>query len=129
MASKIGPFEYVKAINRGADFELFNDFGGEGYSQFLINRTFSYYLDTLDCAMELTQRSNIPDSVHYKYYLNAVEPKYRFAPWEKATKNEDVELLCAYYECSVKRALEILLLISDSELSHIREKSFKGGRK
>lgn len=118
----MSPFDYVKIINTKANIpEDLN-----GYSQYIINRHYSYFPDTVVFAQEASIRK-MTDEQHFKFMYYLIPKANRFAKWEKASKYDNVELIKSYYGYSDKLAHEIIELFSDNDIQKIKQKFEKGG--
>lgn len=126
----IKPFEFVNAITYTKE-NLFEDPQAEkDYKAFLINRSLSYFPDTVMYANEMNQYTSLSGSQQFAYYINIVARKKRFSKWaEKESKSEDLEAVCSYYGYSKQRGKDVLDMLTDEQLKYIKEKQFKGGRK
>jgi hypothetical protein len=119
------PFDYVKSINK-KDGQLEID---DGYVQFIINRSFSTYFDTVFYANEINKYPNLSNQMQYDFYYNAIpkNPK-RFAPWPKKTSDKYLLIVQEYYDCSIQKAKEIVSVLDDEKLTIIEMRLGKGGK-
>jgi hypothetical protein len=126
----IKPFEFVNAINSTKE-NLFEDPQAEkDYKSFLINRSLSYFPDTIMYANEMNQYSSLPNYQQFAYYINIVARKKRFSKWaEKESKSDDLEAVCSYYGYSKHRGKDVLDMLTTEQLNYIKEKQYTGGRK
>jgi len=102
------------------------------YVPFVINRTMSYFLDTVLYAEEMNNHSNTDKYSQYLFYFYGVKKSKRFAKWQKADWSkykETLDLIKEYYNYSDERALEALVLLTDDNIKIIKERMFKGGKK
>lgn len=105
------PFDYVNSINNHEKKEVI-----DGYNKFLICRNFRYFIDTIMVATECARlNNNIDNSIHYDYLFNSIKPKKRFSKWHKLEKNDKIEIIMEYNNCSRQKAQEIYTLFSDNE--------------
>jgi len=61
--------------------------------------------------------------------INTIRPKKRFAPWLKANKIKDLEYVKEYYGYNDEKAKSALELLSDEQITTIKDSLNKGGRK
>lgn len=113
------PFDYVKSINAGKEEEEVDD---KVYSQFLTNRAFSYYPDTILYADSLNRCTNLTNQEHYSYLINSIRPRKRFSKWAKVEPNGDLDIVQATYKVNRQRAKVILSILSPEQLDHLRRK-------
>ena len=97
------------------------------YVPFVINRTFSYFPDTVMYANELNTRSHLDNKLQFDYLLNSIRLKKRFSRWLKPEKNADIDAIKEYYSCSYRKAHEIAQILSGDQLSSHIYKSMKRG--
>lgn len=106
MSEKVSPFEFVKSINQKKNHELI-DVNVASYEPFVINRTYSYFADTVFFANEMNRFSGveqIPKEGQFDFYYYGMPKKSnRFSKWIKHEsfinkKNEEIfELLYSKY--------------------------------
>jgi hypothetical protein len=97
--------------------------------QFLINRGFSYGIDTVLYANEMNKAIGISDRMFYDYYFHALRPRKRFNKWLKQDKTEFIDDVMEYFNYNYSRAAETLRLLTMEQLKQIRQTLSKGGRK
>ena len=119
------PFDFVKSINEHKySYDAFND---AAYSQFLINRAFSFFPDTIFHASEMNLYP-LTNKMHYDYLFNSIKKRKRFKKWPKAKqKSEDIALIMSKYKYNTKKAKEALAMLSDDQIDQIRKEQEKGG--
>ena len=113
-------FQYVNSVNEHKEIEV-----GSDYSQFIINRHFSYFPDTVMYVAEINQYT-LPNESHYKYLFNSIRPKKRFTKWNKKVNVENLELIMKYYQFSENKALDALKVLSDDQIAEIKEIMTRG---
>lgn len=118
-------FEFVKSINqtkpnliRTADDPTATE---AKYVPFIVNRSLSYFVDTVLIANEINQHANLPKIMQYEFLLNTVRPGKRFSKWHKGD-NSRLELIQQYYSCSLSKAAEIDKILTDEQYQVIQEK-------
>ena len=121
--------EIIKSINSEKNYDLIDAYNQSDYVPFVITRIYSLHQDTVLIANELNVRPNLQKIMQYKYYVNSVRKRNRYAPWLKHNVSDEVKLVSEYYGISIKRAKQILPLLSKDDLSSIKEILDKGGIK
>ena len=123
------PFDFINAINLTKK-NLFEDPQAEkDYLPFLVNRGLSYFPDTVLYANEMNRNSGIPKDWQFSFFLNTIPKKKRFSKWHKKdADSESLTLIKEYFGYSSEKALEALSILSDDQLSMIKEKLYKGGK-
>ena len=97
--------DFLKAINLTKENLIENDSLAEKeYVPFVINRTMSYFPDTVLYANEMNLRGHLDNRLQNDYLLNSIRKKKRFSRWLKAEKNEDVDAIKEYYSCNYMKA-------------------------
>ena len=98
------------------------------YKAFLVNRSLSYHMDCIMYANQMNQCSNLDPELQYQYLLNTVRPmKRRFEKWQKASVVKDLDCVKEYYGYSNEKAKEALRILTDEQITLIKEKLEKGG--
>ena len=124
------PFDYLNSINstkknmmRGSEND---ELAEKQYNAFMVNRGLSYFQDTVALANEMNQRSGLDNKMQYEFLLNLVRQRKRFSKWHKKDENKKIDLLCEHYECSQRKAIEILSVLTDEQVDEICELMLKG---
>jgi hypothetical protein len=103
------------------------------YVPFLVNKSLSYFPDTLLYANEMNKYHFLDKKIQFYYLLNSVRPRKRFAKWSKRDDSENVEAIRLYYGYSIDKAYQALSVLSKEQLKTIKEileevKDERGGR-
>jgi len=126
------PFDYINAINANKDIIGSSDNPEEvekEYTPFMVNRGLSYFVDTILYANEMNSASDISNKLQFDYLRNSIKPKKRFSKWAKRLSSENISVIKEIYKYSDRRAIEVLSLLSDSQIALLKEKLKKGGVK
>lgn len=125
----MSPFDFINAIN-DTKKNLFEDpQASKDYSSFLINRGLSYFPDTILFANEMNLHSDIPEEWQFFFFLNSIPKKKRFSKWSKKdAETESFRLVKEYFRYSDEKAKEALSILSEEQLTMIKEKLNKGGK-
>lgn len=122
-------FDIVNSLSRFKDSE-FNDNDSEmekAYIPFIINRSFSYYPDTIIHANEMNRNPFLSKRMQHDYFKYSLNSRKRYSKWLKKEKNEDIELVQKYFNFSKKKAIEALKILSKKDLSAIQSEMSEGG--
>jgi len=126
--AKLGDF--LKAVNQSKENLMVSDSLTENeYPQFVVNRTLSYFLDTVLYANEVNVRSHTDNRLQFDYLLNTIRSSKRFSRWLKPEENKNIDAIKEYYDYSNQKAKEVLNILSGEQLSFIHESLNKGGMK
>tara|TARA_B110000977_G_scaffold4631_2_gene6620 strand:- start:560 stop:886 length:327 start_codon:yes stop_codon:yes gene_type:complete len=99
------------------------------YVPFVTNRSLSYFPDTVLLANEMNRYHHIDSKLQYQFLINIVRKRKRFSKWVKPEIENDIESVKEYYGYSNDKARQVLRLLSSEQLTIIRDKVSKGGRK
>lgn len=123
-------FDFVQSINHGKTNLLAEDPANEKqYVPFIVNRSLSFSADTVLYANEINLHAGAPKKWQYDFLRLAIPKKKRYNKWIKNdTVTQDVELVQAVYQCSTKRALEYLTILTPQQLSQLKSSMSKGGQ-
>ena len=126
----MSPFEFINAINlTKKDLFVEDALASKDYSSFLVNRGLSYFPDTVLYANEMNIHSDIPEDWQFYFFLNSIPKKKRFSKWaKKDAETESLRLVKEYFGYSSEKAKEALSVLSEEQLTMIKEKLYKGGK-
>ena len=126
---KLGDF--LNSINYSKEDIFLEDpeFAEKSYPAFVVNRCLSYFPDTIIHANEMNRLSGLENRLQYDYYRIAIRKRKRFSKWLKEEKHDDLELVKRYYNYSNQKAKDALRILSEKDLSEIKELMFEGGVK
>ena len=125
---KMNPFEYVKAINTSKKDIMVDDLAEKEYPAFLVNRSLSYFQDTILYANEMNIQHHIDSRLHFDFFINIIKKKNRFSKWLKPTEIDNIEIIKEYYGYSNEKAKSVLALFGQNEIDALRQRIYKGGR-
>ena len=100
----MNPFEYVNAINNTKKDIMIDDLAEKGYNSFMVNRSLSYFKDTVLYANEMNINHNIDNRLQFDFLINMVRKRKRFSKWEKVVSESDVEVVKEYYGYNNEKA-------------------------
>jgi len=121
-------FDYVTSINDSKQDLMIDDASEKIYNPFYINRTLSYFKDTVGLANVMNQYHSIDNKLQYHFLINIIRKRKRFSKWMKPETESDIEVVKEYYGYSNEKARQILSLLSPEQITIIRQKVNKGGR-
>lgn len=125
------PFDFVNAINlnkRDLMTGTENDeLAEKGYVGFIVNKSLSYFPDTVMYANEMNINHHLDNKLQFHYLLNSVRPKKRFSKWVKKQEDNDLDAVIQYYGYNREKAEQALSLLSPEQLEQIRQRLNKGG--
>ena len=124
----MGPFEFTKTINdtkhnlMDEDLEVEKD-----YIPFLVNRSLGYFMDTIMYANEMNRFNSLDYKLQYDFLLNIIRPRKRYSKWLKKSKNDNIDLIKKFYGYSYTKAKDVVDILSEDQIEHIRSKLDTGG--
>ena len=128
----MNPFEFLNSINYNKN-DLMSDQEEQEienkYNSFLVNRSLSYFPDTVVVSNEMNRYHHLDNKLQYHFLLNMVRKRKRFSKWMKVDEMSDIEVVKKYYGYNNIKAKQALSLLSRDQLTIIRQKVDQGGRK
>jgi hypothetical protein len=125
----MNPFEYVNAISDTKKDLMVDDITEKAYNAFTINRSLSYFNDTVLAANEMNRLHHLDKKLQFSFLINIVRKRKRFSKWDKPELVNDVEVVKEYYGYSNEKARQVLPLLTSDQIVNLREKVQKGGRR
>lgn len=120
------PWEFLQAISHNKKY-LIKDNEAD-YVPFFINRTLSFYVDTLLYANEMNRYNALEPKLQHDYLFHSIPAKKRYFKTSKKTKaDENVELIMNYYGYNKSKALQVLPMMTEERMKKIREQLETGG--
>jgi hypothetical protein len=123
----MNPFSYLNSINITKQDIMEDDVAENGYNSFLINRSLSYFWDSVGLANVLNRYHHIDKKLQYHFLINTIRKRKRFSKWMKPETESDIEVVKEYYGYSNEKAKQALPLLSPEQITIIRQKVNKGG--
>lgn len=119
----MNPFDFVNSISlnkknlmRGSENDALSE---KEYVSFLVNRSLSYFTDTLLYANEMNKHPGIDGIMQYEYLLHSIRPNKRFSKWSKPQEQTDILAISKYFKVNLKRASEYYPLLSKEQIEEI----------
>lgn len=125
----MNPFEFVNAINVTKQDVMIDDIAEKAYNSFIVNRSLSYFNDTVLYANEMNINHHIDNRLQFDFFINIVRKKKRFSKFMKPETVSDVEAVKEYYGYSNEKAKSALTLLTSDQINELKKKVYKGGRK
>lgn len=124
----MNPFDYLNSINHTKQDIMDDDNAERGYNSFLINRSLSYFYDTVGIANLMNRYHHLDNKLQYHFLINIIRKRKRFSKWMKPETESDIEVVKQYYGYSNDKAKNVLPLLSPEQIAIIRQKVKRGGR-
>ena len=97
------------------------------YIPFLVNRSLGYFMDTIMYANEMNRFNSLDYKLQYDFLLNIIRPRKRYSKWLKKSKNDNIDLIKKFYGYSYTKAKDVVDILSEDQIEHIRSKLDTGG--
>ena len=125
----MNPFEYLNSINYTKKDIMVDDIAEKQYNAFMVNRSLSYFNDTVLMANEINRYHHLDNRLQFDFLLNIVRKKKRFSKWMKPETVSDVEVVKDYYGYTNEKPKQALTLLTSDQINELKKKVYKGGRK
>lgn len=125
----MNPFDYVNAVNYTKEDIMDDDLKEKAYLPFTVNRSLSYFQDTVIAANIMNMNSHIDKKLQFHFLLNIVRKRKRFSKWIKPEVVSDIEAVKEYYGYSNDKARVALTILSPDDVNEIKIRISKGGRR
>ena len=122
-------FDYLNSINLTKQDIMVDDICEKAYNSFMVNRGLSYFADTVIIANEMNRHHQADNKLQYQFLINMIRKRKRFSKWAKAQKESDIDAVKEYYGYSNEKARQALTLLSPDQITIIKNKVSKGGRR
>lgn len=131
------PFDFINAINTSKVdlFEPDKDTGirptvpDSEYVKFIINKSFSYFADTIMYAnLANIHLNNVPNSCHFDFYRLSIPRAKRFSKWGKKIVSDNTRALSEYYNVSIQKAEQIERVLTKDQIDKIIKILDHGGK-
>ena len=124
------PFDWINSVtNTKKDLIAESDdpvLTEKQYNSYMVNKGLSYFIDTVLYANEMNRNHQLDSKLQFDYLLNTIRPKKRFAKWVKKVSEDDLEAVKDYFKYNDEKARQALSILSDDQLTMIKEK-LQGG--
>lgn len=116
---KISPFVYVNSINNKKE-HLFDKHEGEGYNSYLVNKSLSYFPDTVLFANDVNKNYDMPDQQKFDYLYFTIRKRNRaIKKWHKIDNQKTITNVMEYYKCNAKVARQYLRTMKSEDIDYI----------
>ena len=97
---------------------------GKDYVPFIVNKSLSYFMDTVAYANEMNKHPFLDKRMQYDYLKGSIRKRKRFSGWVKKDKSDVIDAIIKYYDVSYRKALEYEKLLTEGQkqeiLNHIQ---------
>ena len=118
----MNPFEYVNSITHNKKDIMVDDLAEKSYNSFMVNRSLSYFHDTVLMANEMNVHHHLENRLKYDFLINIVRKKKRFSKWIKPETESEVEVVKEYYGYSNQKAKSALSLLTSEQINELKKR-------
>ena len=119
-------FDFLNSINSSKEDKMTEE-NEKQYVPYKINHFLSGVMDAVIDANDMNCNSFLDKRLQYDYLRHSLRRKKRYAKWVKAEKLEYLECVMKYFDYSSARAKEVLNILTDEQLTEIKQKTDIGG--
>ena len=89
----MNPFDFLNTINK-TKVNLIdeNPDNEQNYKAFVVNRSLSYFPDTVFMSNEMNRLHHVDSKMQYDFLINIVRTKKRFSKWDKPEQQDQLGL-------------------------------------
>ena len=80
-------------------------------------------------ANAMNGAQHLDNDLQYSFYLHSVRKSKRFSPWDKKSKDSDLDLVKKYYGYNTENAQQAMRILTREQLEVIKSKLNTGGKK
>ena len=122
--------DYLKAINVSKEslLDSEDEQWEKKYPAFIVNKCIAPFPDTIQLVNEMNINHHLDKKLQFDFLLNSIRPRKRYTPWMKAKKLKNLEYVKEFYGYNNAKAKVALSILTDDQISAIKQKMNKGGR-
>ena len=128
---EFGIFDFITAVSDTKVDLIRNSENPEAcaklYSPYMTNRALSYHVSSIIDANIMNECGHLEPQLQFDYLLNSVRKEKRFSKWFKPESDADLDMLCTYFTCNKRRAMEYKSILTSNQLDQIRKSMSTGG--
>jgi hypothetical protein len=92
---------------------------GKDYVPFIVNKSLSYFMDTVAYANEMNKHPFLDKRMQYDYLKGSIRKRKRFSGWVKKDKSDVIDAIIKYYDVSYRKATEYERLLTEDQKQEI----------
>jgi hypothetical protein len=121
--------DYLNSINLKQGDLTEDERAMKKYPGFVINKCLAQHVDTVMYANQMNASPHLDNDLQYQFYLYSIRKSKRFSPWDKKSKDSDLDLVKKYYGYSTDKAQQAMKILTREQLEVIETKLNTGGRR
>jgi hypothetical protein len=127
----LGVFDFITAVSDSKEDLIRKSDSPEAaeklFNPYMTNRALSYHISSIYEANMMNESHYLDKRLQFDFLLHSVRREKRFSKWFKPEANESLELISKHYNCNLRKAQEILSVLSESQVESIRQWHYTGG--
>jgi len=120
--------EWLNSVNFNKKDIIQDEYDEKQYPGFIINKCLSGMADAVMYANEMNRMHWLDKKMQYDFFLYGLPKKKRFAPWMKAKKVKDIDIVKQYLGYNNEKAKNALEILTDEQLEEMRITMSGGGK-
>lgn len=121
--------DYLNSINLKQGDLSEDERAMKKYPSYVINKCMMGHIDTVMHANEMNASSHLDNDLQYLYYLYSIRKSKRFSPWDKKSKDSDLDIVKQYYGYNTENARQAMRILTKEQLEVIKLKLNTGGKR
>ena len=121
--------EWLRSINTGKKSIMNDEFDEKQYPSFIVNKCLSGMSDAVMYANEMNRMHWLDKRMQYDFFLHGLPKKKRFAPWMKAKKVKDLDIVKQYHGYNNEKAKIAVEILTEDQIAEMRNVLSGGGIK
>lgn len=117
----MSPFDFVNSINTTKENLIVDDISEKSYNSFMVNRSLSYFIDTVFFSQEMNANHNLDNKMQYDFLRLSIKKGKRFSKWAKADKSIELDAVKFVYKVSNQVAESYIKCMKPDDLKKIVE--------
>ena len=128
-AGKLSPFDFLKSINDTKVNLICEDAeNAKYYNSYVINRSLSYFPDTIYFANEMNKFHHIDPELQYSFLINIVRKRKRVSKWDKQQQINNISIIKSYFGYSEEKCRQVVDILTPDQIESINNTVYISGR-
>ena len=121
--------DYLNSINLKQGDLTEDERAMKKYPAYVINKCLMHHIDTVMHSNEMNASGHLDNDLQYQYYLYSIRKSKRFSPWDKKSKDSDLDIVKKYYGYNTEKAQQAMKILTREQLEVIETKLNTGGNR
>ena len=121
--------EIIPSLLQNNDYQLTTEDDEKNYNPFVVNKVLSGYIDTVYLSNMMNLSSHLDKKMQYDFFFHSIKKyKRKYSKWLKSKEVENINIIKEYYNISLNKAKEVLLILSEEQITELKSRLDKGGK-